>query len=68
MLASGSYDGLIKVWDIRAKGALYTLSHGKGSKKVFSIDWSNDILLSGGEDNQMKIHKVQDNMDGRDEA
>ncbi|KAF9958950.1 WD repeat-containing protein 12 [Modicella reniformis] len=50
MLASGSYDGLIKV-----------------SKKVFSIDWSNDILLSGGEDNQMKIHKVQDTT-GRDEA
>ncbi|KAF9403082.1 WD repeat-containing protein 12 [Podila epigama] len=60
MLASGSYDGLIKVWDIRAKGALYTLSHGKGGKKVFSIDWSNDILISGGEDNQMKIHKMQE--------
>ncbi|KAF9582159.1 WD repeat-containing protein 12 [Lunasporangiospora selenospora] len=60
MLASGSYDGLIKVWDIRAKGALYTLTHGKGGKKVLSIDWTNDILLSGGEDNQMKIHRLQD--------
>ncbi|KAI7823887.1 WD40-repeat-containing domain protein [Gamsiella multidivaricata] len=68
MLASGSYDGLIKVWDIRAKGALYTLSHGKGSKKVFSIDWNNDILLSGGEDNQMKIHKIQDHLSDREEA
>lgn len=67
MLASGSYDGLIKVWDIRAKGALYTLSHGKGSKKVLSIDWSSDILLSGGEDNQMKIHKMQD-MTGHDDS
>ncbi|KAG0309083.1 WD repeat-containing protein 12 [Dissophora globulifera] len=67
MLASGSYDGLVKVWDIRAKGALYSLSHGKGSKKVFSIDWSDDIMLSGGEDNQMKIHKVQD-MSGRADA
>ncbi|KAG0268661.1 WD repeat-containing protein 12 [Actinomortierella ambigua] len=63
LLASASYDGLIKVWDIRAKGALYTLVHAKGSKKALALDWERDIMLSGGEDNQMKIHQVKSNMD-----
>ncbi|CAG8639628.1 4962_t:CDS:10 [Funneliformis caledonium] len=67
MLASGSYDGTIKIWDIRSKTPLYTLSKqqsdDKGKekenikiKKVFSVDWDNDVILSGGEDNQLHIY------------
>ena len=63
MLVSGSYDGTIKIWDIRSKTPLYTFSKQNGnkerddtSKKVFCVDWNDDIILSGGEDNQLHIY------------
>ncbi|CAI2180685.1 16987_t:CDS:10 [Funneliformis geosporum] len=67
MLASGSYDGTVKIWDVRSKTPLYTLSKqqndDKGKekenikiKKVFSVDWDNDVILSGGEDNQLHVY------------
>jgi len=70
MLVSGSYDGTIKIWDIRSKTPLYTLSKiqndDKGKekenakpnepKKVFCVDWDNDVILSGGEDNQLHLY------------
>src|SRR6266498_5413407 len=62
MLVSGSYDGTIKIWDIRSKTPLYTLSKRNGDKerddtpkKVFCVDWDDDVILSGGEDSQLHI-------------
>ncbi|RIA97072.1 ribosome biogenesis protein WDR12 [Glomus cerebriforme] len=64
MLVSGSYDGTIKIWDIRSKTPLYTFFKQNNDKekensipkKVFCVDWDNDIILSGGEDNQLHIY------------
>jgi ribosome biogenesis protein YTM1 len=66
MLVSGSYDGTIRIWDIRSKTPLYTLSKqnaDKGEekenatpKKVFCVNWDDDVILSGGEDNQLHIY------------
>ncbi|CAG8496449.1 20083_t:CDS:2 [Racocetra persica] len=60
MLASGSYDGSVKIWDIRSKSPLYTIQQNSNSQettqKLFCIDWDIDIILSGGEDNQLHIY------------
>lgn len=64
MLVSGSYDGTVKIWDIRSRTPLYTLSTQNGDKgkendipkKVFCVDWDEDIILSGGDDNQLHIY------------
>ncbi|RGB33320.1 WD repeat domain 12 [Rhizophagus diaphanus] len=66
MLVSGSYDGTVKIWDIRSRTPLYTLSKQNGDKgkenendtpkKIFCVDWDQDIILSGGEDNQLHIY------------
>ena len=38
-LASGSYDGTVRVWDVRSgKVPLYTIMSHEG--KVLSLDWS----------------------------
>ena len=43
MLASGSHDGTVRVWDVRAGGggtSMYTLKRESGQGgKVFGVDW-----------------------------
>ncbi|CAG8440041.1 13062_t:CDS:10 [Ambispora leptoticha] len=67
MLTSASYDSCVKIWDIRSKTPLYTLrasdsnsnNHNRkkeSGKKLLCIDWSKDLILSGGEDNRLHIH------------
>ncbi|KAH6560581.1 hypothetical protein BASA50_001390 [Batrachochytrium salamandrivorans] len=53
-LASGSYDSLVKVWDVRSSAAVYSLQGADAGNKVFGLDWSGDLLCTGGEDT--KIH------------
>ena len=57
-LASASYDGSVKVWDIRAqRGATHTIEGAHGGGKVLCVDWSQSgEILSGGSDNQVKSH------------
>ncbi|KAL1914936.1 uncharacterized protein VTP21DRAFT_7852 [Calcarisporiella thermophila] len=62
-LVTGSYDGIVRVWDIRSRRApIYTLLHGNDSEeeeqKVFCVEWSGDLLLSGGEDCRLRIHSA----------
>ncbi|ORX81810.1 WD40 repeat-like protein [Basidiobolus meristosporus CBS 931.73] len=60
MLVSGSYDSNIKVWDIRSKAPLYTISGAsQPDQKVLAVEWSNDMILSGGEDCSFKIHSAK---------
>ena len=56
-LISGSYDNSIKLWDIRSTAcALYDLE--KHNDKVMCVCWKNsDIILSGGADCHVYIHK-----------
>ncbi|WFD01763.1 ribosome biogenesis protein ytm1 [Malassezia obtusa] len=61
LLATGAYDGRLKVWDVRSpKQALFTLSQPRDASrgtdqeraKVLAVDWAHDgqSLVAGGED------------------
>jgi ribosome biogenesis protein YTM1 len=56
MLVSSSYDNTVKLWDLRAKIPLASLtSH---TDKVLAVDWTEeDVILSGGSDKQLKSHR-----------
>lgn len=54
MFASASHDGTVKVWDVRADKAMYTL--GKGGK-VFGVSWDPIGIVSGGEDKKIDIYR-----------
>lgn len=58
-LAVGSYDGIVRLWDIRSAKAPVNAFKivGKntaddksgGPKKVLSVDWTSGLLAAGGE-------------------
>ncbi|CCH41046.1 hypothetical protein BN7_583 [Wickerhamomyces ciferrii] len=60
MFASGSHDGTVKVWDIRAQKALYTITREsgvpKGQDKVFAVSWDQTGIISGGQDKKIQIN------------
>ncbi|KAK2149806.1 hypothetical protein LSH36_436g06051 [Paralvinella palmiformis] len=57
---SGSYDGVMKLWDKRsAKAPLYDMQGHE--EKILAVDWSvPQYMLSGGADNSLKIFKYTD--------
>lgn len=56
---SGSYDNVVKHWDIRSpKTSLYDLIGHKD--KVLCVNWSHpEYMISGAADNQLKIFKTK---------
>lgn len=71
MFASGSYDGRIKVWDVRSpKHALFALTQPTSSTKdtsqrqtkLLALDWTPDgnTLLAGGEDCRISVYHGND--------
>lgn len=63
MFASASHDGTVKVWDVRADKALYTILRQENSKntKVFDVAWDREIgIVSGGDDKKIQINKGSD--------
>lgn len=55
-IVSASHDHSLKVWDIRSSTPLHTIAAHEG--KVLAVDWVKDLVLSGGADKNLKIHKV----------
>lgn len=55
---SGSYDGIVRLWDLRStKAAVATFKAWDGGKKVLSVDWRRGIVGIGGEGG-LEIWKV----------
>lgn len=56
LLASGSYDGTVKIWDARSpKQALFSMDMPRdegssgGQEKVLAVDWDGERLVAAGE-------------------
>ncbi|OBA20875.1 microtubule-associated protein YTM1 [Metschnikowia bicuspidata var. bicuspidata NRRL YB-4993] len=57
MFASASHDGTVKVWDVRADRAMYTITRESRTGKVFGVSWDREIgIVSGGEDKKVQIN------------
>lgn len=64
LLLSGSYDGTVKIWDLRSTTTpMYTMK--THHDKIFSVSWtvnpdqiSESLILSGGADNRLCVHKL----------
>ena len=54
-IASASYDGTVKVADIRSTIPLYSLTVSEDSSKLFALDWKKTFLITGGEDSKLHI-------------
>lgn len=61
-VATGAYDGFVRMWDLRSmkapvnafevvgkKGEQVADKNSKVGKKIMSIDWASGILVAGGE-------------------
>ncbi|KAI8059569.1 WD40-repeat-containing domain protein [Gongronella butleri] len=57
-LCSSSYDGTVRVWDIRSKGPVYTMEESD-HPKVFAVDWSGNCIVSGGENQKLTIFEAK---------
>jgi ribosome biogenesis protein YTM1 len=71
LFASGSYDGNVRVWDLRNERSLYVIDRTKqatkdanrqstGSNQVMCIAWGEMGIVSGGEDCQLQINRGVD--------
>lgn len=48
--ATGAYDGVVRVWDVRStKAAMATFKAWDGQKKVLAVDWKRGVVGVGGE-------------------
>lgn len=67
-LASASHDGMIKIWDLRANGSLYTIRPSAPGKteqpqqrtpgKLFCLDWTEDgLIAAGGEEEHLLLYR-----------
>ena len=61
-MASGSHDGTVRVWDVRAShsGNLFTIDResGETGTKVFDVEWTSAGIVSAGEDKRIQINAM----------
>ena len=62
LLASGSHDSTVKIWDLRSKIPIFTLK--EHSDKVLCLDWSsNEILATGSADSTISFASTKTSND-----
>ena len=64
-VASGAYDGFVRMWDLRSikspvNSFEVTAKKGRDGKKIMSIDWVTGLLAIGGEA-AVDLWKVSEN-------
>lgn len=69
LLLSGSYDGSLKVWDVRSHIPLHTVKEAHEGKKVLCASWATAqasaqpgqgaAFVSGGEDNKLRSFRIR---------
>ncbi|MGK7901848.1 MAG: WD40 repeat domain-containing protein [Hormoscilla sp.] len=59
MLASGSNDNTIKIWNLRSGRLLRTLTGHSGPVRSVAISPDGQLLASGSNDNTIKIWRGQ---------
>jgi ribosome biogenesis protein YTM1 len=59
VFASGSYDGLVKIWDIRSESALFSCAGALPDQKVLSLDWVDNLIFAGGSDSLLHALEYQ---------
>ncbi|ORZ00576.1 WD40-repeat-containing domain protein [Syncephalastrum racemosum] len=59
ILCSGSYDGTVRVWDLRSRGALHVMQQDNASDKIFSVFYGDDKIIAGGESKKLTIYEAK---------
>jgi WD40 repeat protein len=59
LLASGSHDQTIRIWEIRSGRCLKILQRHHSSIKVVAFSQSENTLVSGGDDGTVKLWNTQ---------
>ncbi|KAI8855276.1 WD40-repeat-containing domain protein [Chytridium lagenaria] len=65
-VASASYDGTVKVWDIRSTTPLHSIkgqrkkgaSGGSSSNKLHALEWDGDTIFFGGEAGLLEVFNM----------
>jgi ribosome biogenesis protein len=47
--ASGAYDGVVRVWDVRSATREVAIARVWDGKKVLALDWAGEVMAIGGE-------------------
>ena len=57
---SASYDGSIKVWDLRSRMPLHTLSNKEDNDKILDLQWvDNKEFVTGGADSTLRFYRYR---------
>jgi ribosome biogenesis protein YTM1 len=57
LFASASYDGVLKMWDMRSSVPLYSFVTPE-QRKLFDIDWKKNVLVTGGEQGELFMYST----------
>lgn len=62
VLATSSYDGTVKIWDLRAPSTpLHSVDCKRDeldTDKILALEWQNDFVFTGGESKKLEIFKI----------
>ena len=47
--ASGAYDGVVRVWDVRSATREVAIARVWDGKKVLALDWAGEVMAIAGE-------------------